>query len=102
MIVYNVTLNVDEKIHQEWLQWMREVHIPEVLATGLFIEHKFLRLLSHEAENTGFTYAVQYFLPDLPTYETYRLHYAPALQAQTTAKFGDKVVAFRTILETVE
>jgi hypothetical protein len=33
MIVYNVTVNIDGAVEQEWLKWMKEVHIPEVLAT---------------------------------------------------------------------
>ena len=34
MYIYNVTTNIDESVHDEWLHWMKEIHIPDVLATG--------------------------------------------------------------------
>jgi len=30
MILYNVTVSIDPEIAEEWLTWMREVHIPDV------------------------------------------------------------------------
>ena len=36
MLVYNVTVKVNTDIHEEWLEWMKKTHIPEVLATGYF------------------------------------------------------------------
>ena len=32
MIVYNVTVSVDENITSDWLAWMKDEHIPEVMA----------------------------------------------------------------------
>ena len=37
MIIYNVTINIDASIHDEWLAWIKE-HIPQVLATGKSFE----------------------------------------------------------------
>ena len=37
MILYNVTIKVDHDIHDEWMEWMKQTHIPQVLETGLFI-----------------------------------------------------------------
>ncbi len=101
MIVYNVTVNVDDQIHEEWVEWMRTVHIPEVLSTGLFTGHRFLRLLSRFEEETGTTYAVQYYMRTADDYEKYRNDHAPALQAKTVNKFAGGFMAFRTLLEEV-
>ena len=38
MIIYNVTVNVDEDVLSQWFKWMSEKHIPEVMKTGLFKE----------------------------------------------------------------
>lgn len=100
MIVYNVTVNVASGIHDEWLHWMKTVHLPEVMATGCFLEHRFLKLLQPTPEE-GVTYAIQYFAKDLSTYQHYQEQFAPMLQAQTKALYGDKAFAFRTLLETV-
>jgi Domain of unknown function (DUF4286) len=83
MIIYNVTINVDESIHLDWLKWMQNKHINEVLATGLFTQAKLVKVLVEE-EMGGTTYAVQYF---------------------TDSKLklvGDKMLAFRTELEVME
>ena len=101
MIIYNVTVNVDNSIADEWLKWMVDVHIPEVLQTGLFLENHIYRVLADD-DSEGKTYAIQYLCVDLKTYELYREMQAPLLQAAVTKKFGDKFVAFRTLLEVVK
>lgn len=99
MIIYNVTVNIDEDVAVEWLHWMKEVHIPDVMKTGMFLDHRFCRVLAEEAG--GFTYAIQYSCKDMETYEKYRDEFAPALQQETAKKYGGKFVAFRTLLEVV-
>ncbi|MDQ3051379.1 MAG: DUF4286 family protein [Bacteroidota bacterium] len=100
MIIYNVTININHDVHDEWLQWMKKVHIPDVLQTGLFVESKMLRLLGDE-DSGGTTYAIQYTLHSMEDYERYQRDFAPALQKEVTEKYNDKFVAFRTLLETV-
>jgi hypothetical protein len=100
MILYNVTVNINPELHDDWVDWMKTVHIPEVLATGLFVEHKFLRVMSTEP-GEGFTYSIQYFLNSIDDYENYRSNFAPQLQADHTARYKDQFVAFRTLLEVV-
>lgn len=99
MIIYNVTLNVDTDVHEEWVHWMKTEHIPAVMATGLFLDHRFCRVLADD--EGGVTYAVQYTCADMAAYERYRDHHAPALQAETQKHYGGKFAAFRTLLETV-
>jgi hypothetical protein len=99
MIVYNVTLNVDEDVAERWLHWMRTVHIPDVMATGMFLDNRICRVLGEE--EGGLTYAVQYTCADMATYERYKNEHAPRLQAETQKHFGGKFAAFRTLLEVV-
>ena len=40
MIIYNVTINVDDSIHAQWREWIKE-HIPQVLGTHNKINFKF-------------------------------------------------------------
>ena len=99
MILYNVTVNIDVTVHDEWLQWMKEIHIPEVMATGCFLENKICRILAEE--EGGKAYSIQYFAPDMTTYIKYQTEFAPALQQEHTQKYGGKFGAFRTLLEVV-
>jgi hypothetical protein len=99
MIIYNVTVKIEHDAHVAWLSWMREVHVPEVLATGLFLDSQMARVMVDEED--GVTYAIQYRCADMSTLERYQRDHAPRLQAGHSEKFKDKFVAFRTILEVV-
>lgn len=101
MILYNVTVNIDSSVHDEWLEWMKTKHIPDVLATGLFIDNKIFRILP-EHETDGRTYSIQYFLNSMNDLENYQKEFAPKLQSEHSEKYKDKFVAFRTVMEHVE
>lgn len=100
MILYSVTVNIDQAAHDEWLQWMIEKHVPAVLATGLFKDHKILRLLNEE-ENDGVTYSFQYFTESLEKLEEYQKKYALNLQQEHGERYKSRFVAFRTVLEVI-
>ncbi len=99
MIIYNVTVNIDHNVHDEWLKWMKEVHIPDVMNTGLFIENKVCRILAEE--EGGKSYSIQYLCKDMETLEKYQQEFAPKLQQEHTKKYKGKFAAFRTLLEVV-
>jgi hypothetical protein len=101
MIIYNVTLNIDDSAHDKWLSWMKETHIPEVMRTGMFVQYTFAKLLSRQDDETGTTYVIQYQAETMANYERYQAEFAPALQAETRKYFEGKFVAFRTLMETV-
>jgi len=101
MYIYNVTVNVDESILNDWLWWMKNEHIPDVMATGRFIEHRFLKLLSVQEDETGSTYAIQYLAETLGHIESYLQTEAPALQKKHIDRYQTRVLAFRTVLEEV-
>ncbi len=99
MIIYNVTINVEDNIHEAWLEWMLQHHIPDVMATNMFLGYKIMRIISRQEDETGQTYAIQYHTESIDKYNQYQQEFAPALQADTQKKFGGKFVAFRTLLE---
>ena len=104
MILYNVTINVEDDLHDEWLDWMLNEHIPKVMETGMFRTYKMFRIISRiSEEETGTTYSIQYFADTLEKYDIYREVYAPTLQQQTLDRFGTSnlPMAFRTVLEEV-
>ena len=76
MLLYNVTVKVEAEIEAEWLAWMQQTHIPEVLATGMFVKNQFLRLISQQ-EDEGQTYAVQYYCESSELLDEYMHSHAP-------------------------
>jgi len=100
MYIYNVTVNIDDTVKDEWLKWMQEIHIPDVLETGMFLSNRFCRVMVDE--ESGTTYSIQYLVKDLESYKLYQELYAPKLQKEHNAKFEGKFVAFRTMLEMLD
>ena len=101
MIIYNITTKVDHSVSEEWLRWQKEIHIPEIMATGFFSDHQFYKLLEHDDE-TGTIFVTQFYCASRINYDTYILQSAPQLRKQAFDKWGDKIVSFRTLLQNVQ
>ena len=99
-ILYNVTVSLEAAIFPEWLGFMREDHIPKILATGCFSGYKICRILDESTEI--YSVAIQYFAPTSQHFENYTATHAPRLQREYIAKFGADAPAFRTILHAIE
>jgi len=100
MYIYNVTINIEESIQEEWLNWMREKHIPEMLATGKFIKALMTQVMVNE-EMGGFTYSVQYTSHSKDMLEKYYKEDANHLRNEAQKLFSNKFVAFRTELDII-
>jgi hypothetical protein len=99
MIIYNVTINIEDDVHLEWVEWMKNEHIPRVMATGYFLDNRMCRLMVEE--ETGTSYTIQYTLKNMADYEEYQNLHAPSLQKEVLDKYRDKFVAFRSLMEVV-
>jgi len=100
MLIYNVTIKVHESIHTAWLQWMKEVHVPEVLATNCFTKATIVRLLEID-DTEGPTYAVQYFAENKASYNLYIEKHSATLRKKSFDQWGNQFIAFRSLMEVV-
>jgi hypothetical protein len=100
MIIYNVTTNIHESVHDQWMSWMQQKHIPEILATGKFTSARMVKVLIEE-EMGGITYSVQYITDSKETLKKYYEEDAPGFREEGLRLFGDKMLAFRTELELI-
>jgi len=101
MVLYNVTVNVEENISAEWLLWMKNHHIPEMMDTGCFLSFKTLKLENELPDSPGITYCVQYWCQSKKELDTYLEKYAQVMRARHQKAFPNKFVAFRTILSEI-
>lgn len=101
MYIYNVTINVDESIHDSWLTWMQEVHVPEVLAAGKFTKALMSQVLVKE-DLGGITYSIQYTCTSKKLLLNYYEHDAPRLRQEIHKKFGNKFGVFRTEMKIIK
>lgn len=99
-IIYNVTIKVENAIADEWLHWLKNEHIPDVTGTGCFTHAVILRLI--EVDDTeGPTYAIQYHAANRENYNRYIMKFAEEMRKRSYTKWGNKFIAFRSVLEAV-
>lgn len=100
MILYNITYTVANSVEEDFVQWMKETHIPNVFATGIFTGHKFYRLLN-SADDEATNYSLQFFAASTAKLVEYERFHAQELRVQTQIRYGEKALAFRTLLQEV-
>ncbi|MEN8764531.1 MAG: DUF4286 family protein [Wenyingzhuangia sp.] len=101
MYIYNVTTNVADAIYQNWLVWMKEDYIPQMLATKKFASAKITRVMIQE-EMGGKTFSVQYSIKDKETFKAFYVEDASRMNAIMQSKFENGlVVSFQTELEVI-
>lgn len=100
MLIYNITINIEEDVHDKWLKWMKGHFIPAMLATGKFTQALMSKVLVQE-EMGGITYSTQFRTKDRDTLDRY---YAEN-QAEFIQKFDSfkgKAVFFSTEMEVID
>jgi hypothetical protein len=98
MIIYNVTIKLDWSIHDAWFAWMKNEHIPDVINTGCFTHAQLVRILEID-DAEGPTYATQYYAKNKEAYDGYITNYANDMRQKGFEKWGNRFVAFRTLME---
>lgn len=100
MIIYNVTIKVENSIAADWLIWLKEEHIPDVISTGCFTHATVLHLIETD-DSEGVTYAVQYQADNKDLYSRYIEKFADGMRTKGADKWGNQFIAFRTVMEVV-
>lgn len=100
MLLYNVTIKIDRDAEQDWLKWMKEKHIPEVVDAGKFSGAQISRLLD-EPDGEDPTYVIQYTCENREQYNLYIHQHSPRLRDEHNERYKNKFVAFRSLMEIV-
>ena len=100
MIIYNVTIKVEHAIAAEFIQWMKEVHVPDLVNTGCFTHGLIFHLLESDDED-GITYVFQYHAKDYTHYKRYIEQFAEGMRKDVSDKWGNQFISFRTVMQAV-
>jgi hypothetical protein len=98
--LYNITTLVVHPIAKDWLRWMKEKHIPEIMCSGCFLEYRLLQLKEQD-ETEGLTYSLQLLAGNKDEYERYLREFAPALREDARQPWGENALSFRTLMQVV-
>ena len=101
MIVYNISIKINRAIEDEWVNWQKQEHIPDIMASGQFSDYRFFKLLEEENDE-GPTYIVQFFATSIENYNHYIIHIAPRVRQKAFDKWGSQFVAFRSVMKVVD
>lgn len=100
MIIYSVTVAIEDSVREEWIQWMKDVHIPDVMKTGMFLDFRFCKVFPHQ-EGDPISFNIAYRCKNQADFDEYQKNHAPALQKDHSERYAGKFAAFRTILEQI-
>ena len=100
-IIYNVTSKVDSSIANDWVQWMLNEHIPDIMKTKCFYSSRLVKILEID-ESEGPTYAIQYHALSRSDYNRYIEIHADGLRKKAFDKWGNKFFAFRSVMQIVK
>ncbi len=101
MIIFSQTISLDKGIENDWLAWMQDVHIPQVMATKFFESHKVLKLLDPIVDDQMVTYSVQYHCLSVAIYRKFERKHAKKFHDAHQERYGNRFVSFKTLLEQV-
>jgi len=101
MIIYNITTKVHHSIAAEWLQWVINIHVKDVMESECFSEYKIVKLLEVD-EIEGPTFAVQFFAESKGLYNRYIEKFAGEMRKRSFDKWGDKFISIRTVMQIVD
>jgi len=99
VIIYSVEITIQTEIETEWLKWMQQVHVPDVLRTGCFLACQIYKVLDAEGDQP--VYLLQYRCESIETYHRYREQFAPALQKEHSERYAGRFRGARRLLEEV-
>lgn len=101
MIVYSVTVAIDPIIEKDWVNWMKTIHIPDVMNTNYFIDYRFCKVQPIEGIEQ-ISYNISYRCESNAKLQEYQAKHAPQLQKEHADRYDGKFAAFRTLLDQID
>ena len=100
-LVYEVNLDVDAGIADEYRAWL-DAHVRAMLALPGFVSARVFEVLDDADRDGGVHLCVHYVLRDAAALEAYLHEHAPRMRADGVAHFGDRFRASRRILRPLD
>lgn len=99
MLLFNVTVIVDENSAADFLSWMKQNHIPQLMETDCFVSHRFLQI--KDSPNEGLSFCVQFIAENEASHQRFLDLHEQAFIAAMYNRYPQKLVTFSTLMEFV-
>ncbi len=100
MYLFSITINVDDEVREELLEWVNGKIRPLLTDKALVYDFRVLKILSDETGH-GTSYSFQYHLHNWEGVETFEERYDNEVAAGMYRFYKEKFVEFRTRLELI-
>jgi hypothetical protein len=97
MLLFNVTIIVEEPSANDFITWMKEDHIPALMEKECFVSHRLFKIL--DSPNEGITYSVQFIADSEADFNTFREKFEHEFTAHIYTRYPEKLVVFSTLME---
>ncbi len=100
MYIIAYSFKVNDEIQTKWLDWIKQVFIPQHLATQLFQDFKLTRILDYGSED-GQTYSIQLSTESLAHLQKFSAQYSSTILNEHHQQFAGQYVSFQTVMEVI-
>ncbi len=97
MLIYNTTYHLDEKDEKNFIIWIKETYLPQVLEHNSLMNPRFCKVLSHKDE--GVSYSLQWEVDNSEILHQWYREQGNQMAVELTSIFKDRLVGFSTLLE---
>lgn len=101
MIIYNITLHIDNEVLADCLLYLKETYIPAALEGKVLNNPQLCRVMGHAGEE-GSSYALQFQAENMHLLNEWQDKYGEGLNTLLSERFSDKVIGFTTLLEKLD
>ena len=100
MLIYNTTYHVDIAEEDNFLIWVKEVFIPEVIQQEVLQNPRICKILSH-SQPDQVNYALQWEVESAALLHKWHLEYGDYAKKEVTKIFKVKVLSFDTLMKVI-
>lgn len=100
MYLYNITIKIETGLESDWLLWMHEEYIPQILTYKTFYEYKLYKILNID-DTDGATYALQLFAENELLIEQFLNSHLQTIQQIQQQRWLGRMYSFATLMENV-
>ncbi|MBP9016660.1 MAG: DUF4286 family protein [Paludibacteraceae bacterium] len=100
MLIFNTTYLVENEFYPQWINWVQASLIPFMMSTADFSEPQIAKVLTGESVKET-SYSVQFKISDKSKLNDWMQKHGEDFSQLCTAKFGNHVLYFSTLLELI-
>lgn len=99
MILYNITVIVEDSILADWMSWITPNFISPIEQSGMLSGNKMYKVLG--SPNEGVTICIQFQARSMESFQQFKQQIEPALMASHGERFQSKALAFTSLMEQI-